>query len=423
MVVRTVPSSILLIVMLLSFATVVPTADQAEAKSNSVSQLAQIYASDAKSYDDFGKVAVDGDTIVAGAPQDLGPNGEPGKAYVFVKPSEGWKNTTQTAELTASDAAVYAGFGESVAISGNTVVVGAPNAMVGANEGQGQVYVFVKPTTGWTNTTETARLTASDGTAFDVFGQKVSISGKVVVASAPVKGAQYVFVKPPGGWTNMTETAKLTVSDGSAVGTANSISGDTVVATGSNGILQTGAAYVFIKPPGGWTNTTETAKLTGSDSTPDDQYGLSASISGGTIVVGATSANVGVNERQGAAYVYVEPQAGWSDMTETAKLTASDGVTNAYLGDSVDVKGNIVITGSPGATAIIGSGAAYVFIKPSRGWQTTSAFNAKLEATSARGILGQFGFSVGLSGTTVVAGSGADIGKRVSQGTAFVFGP
>lgn len=121
--------------------------------------------------------------------------------------------------LTASDGLNSSEFGTTVAIDGNTVVVGAPQV---ASQGNGAVYVFVKPPGGWENMTQLAKLTASDGQMFDGLGCSVGISGNAVVAGACNatvdgnldEGAAYVFVEPPAGWTNMTETAKLTASDG-----------------------------------------------------------------------------------------------------------------------------------------------------------------------------------------------------------------
>jgi hypothetical protein len=125
----------------------------------------------------------------------------------------------QLAELTPSDGSANDWFGNAIAISGNTVAVGQfdPNT-----EQYGAVYVYVKPSAGWTNMTQTAKLTSSDNG--EGFGTSVAISGNTIVvgaantsnfdAPAATPGAVYVFVKPAGGWTDMTETAKLTASDG-----------------------------------------------------------------------------------------------------------------------------------------------------------------------------------------------------------------
>src|SRR5262245_19714273 len=121
----------------------------------------------------------------------------------------------QLAKLTASDAAQGDQLGFTVAISGDTVVAGAPFAKIGSNVNQGAAYVFVRAAGGWATMTETGKLTASDGAAGDEFGV-VAISGDTIAVGSSAKigsntkqGAVYVFVKPASGWMTATETAKL----------------------------------------------------------------------------------------------------------------------------------------------------------------------------------------------------------------------
>jgi len=173
----------------------------------------------------------------------------------------------QQAKLTASDGAEFDSLGDSVAVSGDTVVVGAPDDNVGANENQGSAYVFVKPAAGWAGATETAKLTASDGAANDLLGNSVAVSGDTVVAGTLGLAAAYVFVKPAAGWADATETAKLTASDPAVpdLGFSVAVSGDTVVAGAPLDEASAGSAYVFVKPAAGWADATETAKLTASD--------------------------------------------------------------------------------------------------------------------------------------------------------------
>ena len=89
---------------------------------------------------------------------------------------------------------------------------------------------------------------------------------------------------------------------------------------------------MFTEPGSGWADMTQTAKLTASDGAADDDFGYSVSISGNTVVVGAPYATVGGNSDQGAAYVFTEPGSGWANMTQTAKLTASDGAAGDEFG-------------------------------------------------------------------------------------------
>jgi len=341
-----------------------------------MTQTAKLSTTDGQADDDGGwSVAIDGDTIVLGAAAAVRvyPR-KAGAAYVFVKPAGGWTNMTQTAKLTPSDGAPADDFANSVSVSGNTVVAGAPIATVGSNKSQGAAYVFVEPVDGWADMTETAKLTASDGAANNNFGYSVSISGNTVVAGAPnaavkpnhSRGAAYVFVEPVGGWANMTQTAKLTAAEPKAyneLGRSVSIDGATVVAGTPQAFGVRGAAYVFLQPEGGWSDVTETAKLTASDGAAQDQLGYSVSISGDTVVGGAPHATIGSNSAQGTAYVFVQPGGGWADMTETAKLTAADGAANDVFGKSVGVSANTAVAGAPqfNNQGHKGRGAAYVF--------------------------------------------------------------
>ena len=383
-------------------------------------QKAKLTASDGAGNDQFGNsVSISGNTVVVGASDD---DSQKGSAYVFVKPSGGWSNMTQTAKLTASDGAEGDEFGYSVSVSGDTVVVGA-DGDDDDGDWSGSAYVFVKPGGGWSNMTQTAKLTASDGAEGDYFGGSVSISGETVVvgANGDTSGSAYVFVKPGADWADMTQTAKLTASDGAAsdyFGYSVSISGDTVVVGAHYADSQKGSAYVFVKPGADWADMTQTAKLTASDGVANDYFGYSVSISGDTVVVGAPfdDDNGGYS---GSAYVFVKPSGGWSNMTQTAKLTASDGAEGDYFGVSVSISGDTVVVGAEGDDDNGGySGSAYVFVKPSGGWSNMTQ-TAKLTASDGA-ALDDFGYSVSISGDTVVVGAEGDDSQK---GSAYVFDP
>jgi FG-GAP repeat protein len=298
-------------------------------------QLAELTASDGAAGFLFGfQCAISGNTVVVTSLSSPSFS-DHGAAYVFVKPSSGWQDMTQMAELTTSDGAANDFFGDAVGISGNTVVVGALGATIGSNAGQGAAYVFVEPTGGWVNMMETAKLTASDGMANDGFGESVAISGNTIVIGADNaavgrnsgQGAAYVYTKPGTGWktTNLFK-AKLTASGGRAYdgfGGAVAISGSTIVSGAPQYPPSTGsgAAYVYTKPATGWkTIKVFKAKLTASDRAKDALLGTTLWISGNTIVAGAYNATVRSHVSQGAAYVFVEPAGGWANATQTAKL-------------------------------------------------------------------------------------------------------
>ena len=244
----------------------------AKDSSGAWSQVAKLTASDGDASSDgeagdiFGwSVAVDWDTVVVGARYH-------DSAYVFTKPGTGWATATETAKLTASDGVVGDWFGQSVAVDGDTVVVGASE-----DDGSGSAYVFTKATDSvWTDATQTAKLTASDGDDFDEFGKSVAVDGDTVVAGAPNNdgyGSAYVFIKPAAGWDDATQMAKLTpgaTDDGAAglagtFGAAVAVDGDTVVVGASAYSGSQGRAYVFTKPSGGWEDAERTAELATSD--------------------------------------------------------------------------------------------------------------------------------------------------------------
>ena len=346
----------------------------------------------------------------------------------------------QQAKLTAADGAANDNLGFSVAVSGHTIVASAPFATVNGNAQQGAVYVFLAPKSGWTNATQTAKLTIADGAAGDNLGASgglgsngVGISGNTIVAGAaalsgqPHPGAVYVFVEPRGGWRSETETAKLTPSDtapGDNFGWSVGISGATIVAGSPfvtvNGNDGQGAAYVFVEPRGGWRDQTQIAKLTASDGAAGDNLGWSVGISGDTIVTGAPIAAVNGNSQQGAAYVFVERRRGWRDQTQIAKLTASDGAPGETLGSDVAISGDTIVAGEPDENGTPTPGAVYVFGEPRHGWRNETQI---AELTSSDGVPGDLlGASVAIDGHTVVAGAPfATVNSNPFQGAAYVF--
>jgi hypothetical protein len=380
-------------------------------------QQAELTASDGGASDNFGlSVAISGSTAVVGAPNHtVGSNLNQGAAYVFVESGGTW---SQQAELTASDGAQYNAFGYSVAISGSMAVVGAP----WHNNYQGAVYVFVESGGTWV---QQAELTASDGKANDIFGLSVAVSGSTAVVGGPqhaggskeAQGAAYVFVESGGTWS---QQAELTASDGAqsdTFGYSVAVDGSTAVVgapnktVGSNG--GQGVAYAFVQSGGTWS---QQAELTASDSAAGDYFGGSVAVSGSTAVMGAVLHTVGSNQRQGAAYVFVESGGTWRQQTE---LTASDGTASDYFGNSVAVSGSTAVVGAPGGDQYQGAGAAYVFVQSGGTW------SQQAELTAPDGAAyNQFGSAVAVSGSTAVVGApDHTVGSNLNQGAAYVFVP
>ena len=318
---------------------------------------AELTASDATSYTELGHgVGISGSTIVLGTYEGFSA---PGAAYVYTEPQGGWADATQTAELTSSDRVNGDGFGNGVAIDGSTIVVGAPDR----KGHEGAVYVFSEPAGGWVDATQTAELTASDGGAGDDLGYSVAVSGKTVIAGAEGdqsgRGAIDLYAEPAGGWTDATQTAQLTVSGAQAheeLGYSVAISGSTIVGGAYGHEGGRGAAYVFTEPPGGWkTSDVVAAELTASNSQPGDGLGNGVGVYRNTVVAGAPYRN----GDEGTVYVFLEPAGGWASSDEpTAELADPNAHTGDEFGYTVAAGGPVVV-GAINALARLGS--AYVF--------------------------------------------------------------
>ncbi|MCK4659813.1 MAG: SUMF1/EgtB/PvdO family nonheme iron enzyme [Phycisphaerae bacterium] len=333
--------------------------------------------------DSFGwSVSIDGDYAVVGAD---GENGS-GAAYVFANSNGSW---TEVARLTGSDTVAEDDFGWSVAIRGEYVVVGA----IGDDDlggMSGSVYVYKRPPTGWVSTNqEKDKLTASDAQSADMLGYSVSIDGDTIIAGAPgdddncptlhpncYNGSAYIFERD-GGAETWSQVSKLTpanaTTNGGGFGESVSISGEVAIVGRKydshdcppppDDNCYTGAAYIFVKPPGGWGPTNqETAKLTASDFAADNQFGGAVAISGDYAIVGAMFRN-----DRGAAYVYEKPAGGWvTTNQETNRLTSSDLALNDWFGHAVALDEDYALVGAYADET--DTGAAYVFRRRTTKW-------------------------------------------------------
>jgi uncharacterized repeat protein (TIGR01451 family) len=357
-------------------------------------------------------VAVSGNTMVVGAPLENTPGGEnAGAAYVFVRSGSTW---TLEQRLTASDPTGHAGFGAPVAVNGDTVLVGAQGANTSSGMLTGAAYVFVRSGTTWT---EQQKLAGSGLTPNDYFGYSVSVSGDTAIVSAehaatPPGGAAWVFVRSGTTWT---EQQKLTASDGAPgdyfVNVA--ISGDTIVVGADSdntpaGGTNAGSAYVFVRSGTTWT---EVQHLTASDGAPDDQFGWSVDIDADTIVVGAVEDDGPGGANQGSAYVFVRSGSLWS---EQQKLVAPDGAANDELAESVAISGDTIVAGAQGRETVAGAdaGSAYVFARAGTTW------TLEQNLMGSDGDSGDFfGADVAVSANTIVVGApGADPTPAVMDG-------
>ncbi len=436
-------------------------------------QVDYVKASNTRSGDNFGTaVAIDGDTLVVGAANEssgasgVGANQNDtsapmaGAVYVYVRVGSTW---TQQAYIKASNARASALFGRAVALSGDTLVVGAPGESsnaTGINGNQadtsapnkGAAYVFTRTGAVWK---QTAYLKPSNAGGY--FGVTVALSGNTLVVGAPSEasnargvngdqtnsltpyaGAAYVFVSSNGSWQQQAylKASNTLAAAGPGEGLFGcdvSLVGDTLAVgaygEGSAGkgiganqdndksFNQAGAVYVFQRSGTAWA---QQVYIKPSNTQPDEWFGWSVALDGsaGTLFVGAeteSSHATGVNGDQGdesmpaagAVYVFVSSGGAWK---QQAYLKASNTRANQQFGHSLAVIGDTLVIGaneeaSSGVgvggiqndTAAFGSGAAYWFERAGTQW----AQSAYIKAPNASANAG-FGWDMAVSGTTLV---------------------
>jgi hypothetical protein len=369
-------------------------------------------------------------------PQNRQEGFESGAAYVFLRYGAGW---SQQAYLKSTDTAERDQFGKSVAISGDTVAVSAPGAdgKEGGRSFRGAVYIFVRKAGTWQ---QQARLTVPAGPGVDHFGGSVAICGDTLVVGAHgessmpaagkaddegelMAGAAYVFVREGGEWKQQARLEASNARYKGHFGTSVGISGNTVIvgaigdasaAGGVNGNQNdnarnnAGAAYVFVRDGAEWK---QQAYLKAAKPGDFDEFGSSVAVAGDTAVVGAAGARTKVqkdgDDGPGAAFVFVRDGRTW---TAQAALTLPESAGREEFGAAVGVSGERVVIGAPRARDTPGkrgesTGAAYVFVRNAGGWDR----GTRLMASGARNG-DQFGGAVAISGTTAAVGAAGEPG-------------
>lgn len=372
--------------------------------------------------DHFGDaVAIDGDTLVVGARSDSSAGYASGAAYVFVRDGANW---TQQQRLVAPDAATITAFGASVAVEGDTVVVGAP----GADWPSGAAYVFVREGAGWTLR---QKLTGGVDGWQSTFGAGVAISsGTIVVgahndsAAAEGAGAAHVFTREGAGWVR---TQKLFAGDaayGQQFGFSIAFDGQTIVVGASGhsaGGFFSGAAYVFKLGKGGWA---QEQRLTPNDPAERMEFGFRVAVDGDTAVISAPYAlngngpaygdAIGQGQTYGAAYVFERKENKW---LQQKRLVARDSTAFGGYAYSVAVKDDTIVVGHQWDNQVDWyAGAVYIYRRNgAAGWSE----QLKLLASDAARDDG-FGSGVALSGETLAVGAFLKNGAYIQSGAAYV---
>jgi hypothetical protein len=388
-------------------------------------EVKKITASDGAEDDFFGySVSIEGDMLIVGAHGDDDNGSGSGSAYIFNRNQGGVDNWGEAKKITASDGTANDSFGTSVAISGPTVVVGAVGYDV-----FGSAYIFARNQGGTDNWGHVTTLTASDGAWGDRFGISVAISGETVVVGADREddngtesGAAYIFHRNQGGANNWGQVTKISANDGAAgnyFGYRVAIRSLWLV-VGAYGRADSGAhsgaAYIFYRHQGGNNNWGQYTKITASDGKADDYFGYSVSIDGDTAVVGAYKVDDNGDD-SGAAYIFDRNQVG-GNWEQTIKIIPEE--SGDRFGWSVSVSGDTAVVGAPGKKDNgANSGTAYIFYRNLGGGDY---WGEDRKITASDGAAGDyFGYSVSLDGDTLIVGAYGDDDNGSASGSAYIF--
>ena len=363
-------------------------------------------------------VAINGNTMVVGARFDSTTASQAGAAFVYILNGGVW---TQQAVLLANDGAVADKFGYSVAISGDTIVVGSYNDDSPLSNA-GSAYVFIRSGTTWTFQ---QKLTGGDSTADDQFGNSVGIQGETIAVGANFAdlpgnseaGSVYIYRRTGAVWS---QTQKLLPVAAVVLGDhfGDSIAMSSMLAVGASGddtpFTSAGAVYVFAESSGSYI---QQQKLTIPSGANGDLFGNSVAIEGNTLVGGALQYTPIIGQpAYGAAYIYEFNGSTW---VSQGRIVASDGASFDRFGYSVAVSNNVVAVGSREDDTAAGSdtGSAYIFTRSGGVWTQqqkllpTDTFNGD-----------RFGVSVALSfGNLVVGAAEKALTSPNGQGAVYYF--
>ena len=368
-------------------------------------------------------VAINGSTMVVGARFDSTTASQAGAAYVYILSGGVW---TQQAVLLANDGALGDKFGYSVAISGDTIVVGAYNDDTAFSNG-GSAYVFVRSGTTWAFQ---QKLLPGDGTADDEFGNAVGIQGDTIAAGAHFAdlpgnsqaGSVYIYRR---GGTTWGQTQKLIpvaaptgVILGDHFGDSVAISGR--LAIGASGddtpFTSAGAVYVFAESGGSFVPQQKLTIPTGANG---DNFGFSVALEGNTLVGGAHQYSPIIGQPAfGAAYIYEFDGSTWNSQ---GRITAADGAAFDRFGYSVAVSNNVVAVGAREDDTAAGpdAGSAYIFTRSGTNWTQQQKIAPSDTFNGDR-----FGVSVALSsGNLIVGAAEKALTSPSGQGAVYYFTP
>jgi hypothetical protein len=305
---------------------------------------------------EFGRtVAIQGNKVIIGARfAQVGDQERAGAVYVFGKHGDFWQFEDK---ISSPSPEFEDNFGRALAIQGNLLVVTARKENQNAND-VGAAYVFTYKNGEWKYQ---SKITAGDPVAKAYFGQSVALLGDRLVIGARnadpnAAGGFYLFQKSEDGWMEIAKVTPLEGQSDDQYGFTIVFSGDTIVVgarrADSGGLTNSGAVFVYTVKGDSVELVT---RLTASDASEGDEFGQSVAIAGDVIAVGAWRDKIDDNGKQGSIYLFHRKGGQW---IETDKIIASDGTTGDEFGYSLSAFGNLMVTGAHKAGS--GVGAAYV---------------------------------------------------------------
>ena len=343
-------------------------------------------------------VAASGDTAVVGAMYAPGASGTPGAGYVFVRDADIW---VQQAKLFVADLASSAAYGHAVAISGDTIIIGAPGGPT--QFGPGVAYVYVRSNGAWTLQ---QRILAADGSNSDQFGYAVAISGDTVLIGAPSdapgtpygQGSVYVYTRTGEIWSLQTKLVEPVPVVANYFGAAVALHDDTALIGVSASQSYRGAAYVFARDNGVWT---QQAHLTVADGEAFDQFGAAVGVHGDTAVVGAFVDRVDGQQWRGSAHVFTRTGGAWSPQTQ---LFLEDSGASPQFGLGVAIENDALMIGARhGNAAANRQGLVAHYQREAGSWILKQKVHASDGAQDD-----VFGHAVAISGDNLVVGAYTD---------------
>lgn len=386
-------------------------------------QRSRVTASTPQAGEQFGMaVALSGDTALIGAPNAI-VAGMPAAGAVDVFRFDGNSLIFQE-RLTAPIPGAYDGFGSAVAISENRAVIGAYLADRAGGIDTGTAYVYERAGGAWLLRQE---ITPTTGASHDFFGASVAMAGDSIligargadVAKQDDAGAAYLFKFTGPSWVEQTKFIASEATKDAQLGVSVSLSGNDAMIGAYQaremGMAAAGAAYSFDVSAGTEARLTKLAPVIAA---PQERFGISLSVFNDTALIGTYPSDGAGNATQGTAYVCLRDKGAWS---APQRLSALEILLGARLGSSVALSAETALVAAPNAITP-GQGAAgavYLFDRPRSMWSTPQRLTGR-----ESGYGDQFGAAMAVHQRVVLVGAfGADVGPAQDAGAAYLFLP